>query len=156
MGYSPERINPGDKERPLRSIKKITSGSTQAAAREIDALYSTIIEVGTYMAPSIKIAEAAKVIENTQRDVNIALVNELSVLFHKLDIDTNEVLDAACTKWNFINFRPGLVGGHCIGVDPNYLAHKTKEVGNHTEIISAGRRINDSMAEYSSELFVKA
>jgi UDP-N-acetyl-D-galactosamine dehydrogenase len=154
-GYSPERINPGDKERRLTTIKKVTSGSTPAVAEEIDALYASIITAGTHKASSIKVAEAAKVIENTQRDVNIALMNELSLIFHKLRIDTHEVLLAAGTKWNFLPFRPGLVGGHCIGVDPYYLTHKAQEVGYHPEVILAGRRINDSMARHVADETVK-
>lgn len=158
-GYSPERINPGDKEHRLKSIKKITSGSTPEIAEKIDALYQTIITAGTHKASSIKVAEAAKIIENTQRDVNIALINELALIFKKLNIDTEEVLEAASTKWNFIPFRPGLVGGHCIGVDPYYLTHKSIEVGYHPEMILAGRRLNDSMgklvAEQVSKLMTK-
>jgi len=154
-GYSPERINPGDKEHRLPSIKKVTSGSTPAIADEVDALYAQIITAGTHKASSIKVAEAAKVIENTQRDVNIALMNELSLIFHKLGIDTLEVLQAAGTKWNFLPFRPGLVGGHCIGVDPYYLTHKAQEVGYHPEVILAGRRINDSMASHVADETVK-
>lgn len=154
-GYSPERINPGDKEHRLPSIKKVTSGSTPAIADEVDALYSSIIVAGTHKASSIKVAEAAKVIENTQRDVNIALMNELSLIFHKLGIDTQEVLIAAGTKWNFLPFRPGLVGGHCIGVDPYYLTHKAQEVGYHPEVILAGRRINDSMSRHVADETVK-
>jgi len=144
-GYSPERINPGDKEHRITTIKKVTSGSTPEVAIAIDELYQEIITAGTYMANSIKVAEAAKVIENTQRDVNIALINELALIFNKLDIDTEAVLDAAGTKWNFLPFRPGLVGGHCIGVDPYYLTHKSLEVGYNPEMILAGRRINDDM-----------
>jgi len=147
-GYSPERINPGDKEHGVTTIMKVTSGSTPEIADKIDALYKTIITAGTHKASSIKVAEAAKVIENTQRDVNIALINELALLFNKLDIDTEEVLKAAGTKWNFLPFRPGLVGGHCIGVDPYYLTHKAIEVGYHPEMILAGRRLNDSMGGY--------
>jgi UDP-N-acetyl-D-galactosamine dehydrogenase len=147
-GYSPERINPSDKEHRLPTIKKVTSGSTPEIATAVDALYGQIIVAGTHKASSIKVAEAAKVIENTQRDVNIALMNELSLIFHRLGIDTLEVLEAAGTKWNFLSFRPGLVGGHCIGVDPYYLTHKAQEVGYHPEVILAGRRINDSMGEY--------
>ena len=147
-GYSPERINPGDKEHRLVNIQKVTSGSTPKVAHEIDDLYKSIINVGTYMAESIRVAEAAKVIENTQRDVNIALINELSVIFNRLDIDTESVLKAAATKWNFLSFKPGLVGGHCIGVDPYYLTHKAKEVGYKPEMILAGRRLNDSMGSY--------
>ena len=154
-GYSPERINPGDKEHRLPSIKKVTSGSTPYVADVIDKLYKQIIIAGTHRASSIKVAEAAKVIENTQRDVNIALMNELSLIFHKLGIDTLEVLQAAGTKWNFLPFRPGLVGGHCIGVDPYYLTHKAQEVGYHPEVILAGRRINDSMASYVADETVK-
>ncbi|WP_300557197.1 Vi polysaccharide biosynthesis UDP-N-acetylglucosamine C-6 dehydrogenase TviB [Limnohabitans sp. Rim8] len=154
-GYSPERINPGDKEHRLPTIKKVTSGSTPAIADEVDALYAAIITAGTHKASSIKVAEAAKVIENTQRDVNIALMNELSLIFHKLGIDTQEVLIAAGTKWNFLPFRPGLVGGHCIGVDPYYLTHKAQEVGYHPEVILAGRRINDSMARHVADETVK-
>lgn len=154
-GYSPERINPGDKERRLPTIKKVTSGSTPAIAEEVNALYAAIITAGTYKASSIKVAEAAKVIENTQRDLNIALMNELSLIFHRLGIDTLEVLEAAGTKWNFLPFRPGLVGGHCIGVDPYYLTHKAQEVGYHPEVILAGRRINDSMAAHVADETVK-
>jgi UDP-N-acetyl-D-galactosamine dehydrogenase len=154
-GYSPERINPGDKEHRLPTIKKVTSGSTPAVAEEVDRLYQQIITAGTHKASSIKVAEAAKVIENTQRDVNIALMNELSLIFHKLGIDTLEVLQAAGTKWNFLPFRPGLVGGHCIGVDPYYLTHKAQEMGYHPEVILAGRRINDSMASYVADETVK-
>lgn len=154
-GYSPERINPGDKEHRLPSIKKVTSGSTPETADEVNALYASIIKAGTHKASSIKVAEAAKVIENTQRDVNIALMNELSLIFHKLDIDTQEVLIAAGTKWNFLPFRPGLVGGHCIGVDPYYLTHKAQEVGYHPEVILAGRRINDSMSRHVADETVK-
>jgi UDP-N-acetyl-D-galactosamine dehydrogenase len=148
VGYSPERINPGDKAHRLTTIKKVTSGSTPDAARFIDRLYGSIISAGTHNASSIKVAEAAKVIENTQRDLNIALMNELSLIFKRLDIDTLEVLEAAGTKWNFLPFRPGLVGGHCIGVDPYYLTHKAEEIGYHAEIILAGRRINDRMATH--------
>lgn len=154
-GYSPERINPGDKEHRLPNIKKITSGSTLEVAEEVDQLYCQIITAGTHKASSIKVAEAAKVIENTQRDVNIALMNELSLIFHKLGIDTLEVLQAAGTKWNFLPFRPGLVGGHCIGVDPYYLTHKAQEVGYHPEVILAGRRINDSMPSHVADETVK-
>jgi UDP-N-acetyl-D-galactosamine dehydrogenase len=154
-GYSPERINPGDKEHRLPTIKKVTSGSTPAVAEEVDQLYKQIITAGTHKASSIKVAEAAKVIENTQRDVNIALMNELSLIFHKLGIDTLEVLQAAGTKWNFLPFRPGLVGGHCIGVDPYYLTHKAQEVGYHPEVILAGRRINDSMASHVADETIK-
>lgn len=154
-GYSPERINPGDKEHRLPTIKKVTSGSTPEVAEAVDQLYKQIITAGTHKASSIKVAEAAKVIENTQRDVNIALMNELSLIFHKLGIDTLEVLQAAGTKWNFLPFRPGLVGGHCIGVDPYYLTHKAQEVGYHPEVILAGRRINDSMASHVADETVK-
>lgn len=154
VGYSPERINPGDRERRLSSIVKVTSGSTPQAAVFIDGLYGRIITAGTHLAPSIRVAEAAKVIENTQRDVNIALINELALLFHKLDIDTNDVLAASGTKWNFLPFSPGLVGGHCIGVDPYYLTHKAEEVGYHAQVILAGRRINDSMGSYVAEQVV--
>jgi UDP-N-acetyl-D-galactosamine dehydrogenase len=154
-GYSPERINPGDKEHRLPTIKKVTSGSTPFVAEEVDQLYRQIITAGTHKASSIKVAEAAKVIENTQRDVNIALMNELCLIFRKLGIDTLEVLQAAGTKWNFLPFRPGLVGGHCIGVDPYYLTHKAQEVGYHPEVILAGRRINDSMANYVADETVK-
>ena len=155
IGYSPERINPGDKEHGLTNICKITSGSTPAAAEVIDRLYGTIVKAGTYRASSIRVAEAAKVIENTQRDVNIALINELALLFNRLGIDTEEVLQAAGTKWNFLAFRPGLVGGHCIGVDPYYLTHKAQEIGQHTEMILAGRRINDQMGTYVAGEVVK-
>jgi UDP-N-acetyl-D-galactosamine dehydrogenase len=154
-GYSPERINPGDKQHRLPSIQKVTSGSTPDVAEEVDQLYKQIITAGTHKASSIKVAEAAKVIENTQRDVNIALMNELSLIFHKLGIDTLEVLQAAGTKWNFLPFRPGLVGGHCIGVDPYYLTHKAQEIGYHPEVILAGRRINDSMASHVADETVK-
>lgn len=154
VGYSPERINPGDRERRLASIVKVTSGSTPEAAARIDAIYARIITAGTHPAPSIRVAEAAKVIENTQRDVNIALVNELALLFGKLGIDTNDVLAAAGTKWNFLPFRPGLVGGHCIGVDPYYLTHKAEEVGYHPQVILAGRRINDGMGTYVADQVV--
>ncbi len=148
VGYSPERINPGDKAHRVTTIVKVTSGSTQEAAEFVDQLYQSIIPAGTHKASSIKVAEAAKVIENTQRDVNIALINELAMLFHKLGLDTLEVLAAAGSKWNFLPFRPGLVGGHCIGVDPYYLTHKAQAIGHHPEIILAGRRINDAMGEY--------
>ena len=147
-GYSPERINPGDKVNTLTKIKKITSGSTPEVAKAVDELYASIITAGTYPATSLRVAEAAKVIENTQRDLNIALVNELSVIFDRLGIDTTEVLEAAGSKWNFLPFRPGMVGGHCIGVDPYYLTHKAEEVGYHPQVILAGRRINDNMARY--------
>ena len=154
-GYSPERINPGDKEHRLPSIKKVTSGSTPEVAHFVDALYRSIVKAGTHKASSIRVAEAAKVIENTQRDVNIALINELALLFNRLGIDTEEVLLAAGSKWNFLPFRPGLVGGHCIGVDPYYLTHKAQEVGFHPEMILAGRRLNDSMANYVAGQVVK-
>ncbi|PKP51756.1 MAG: nucleotide sugar dehydrogenase [Bacteroidetes bacterium HGW-Bacteroidetes-1] len=155
VGYSPERINPGDKVHTLTTIKKVTSGSTVETGKEVDALYKEIITAGTYLAPSIKVAEAAKVIENSQRDINIAFVNELSKIFNKMGIDTLEVLEAAGTKWNFLPFKPGLVGGHCIGVDPYYLAQKAQEVGYHPEIILAGRRLNDGMGAYVAGEVVK-
>ena len=155
VGYSPERINPGDKEHRVSTIMKVTSGSTPEAADFVDELYRRIITAGTHKAPSIRVAEAAKVIENTQRDVNIALINELAILFNKLSIDTEDVLNAAGTKWNFLPFRPGLVGGHCIGVDPYYLTHKAQAVGHHPEIILAGRRLNDSMGAYVAAKLVK-
>jgi UDP-N-acetyl-D-galactosamine dehydrogenase len=154
-GYSPERINPGDKEHTVTKILKITSGSTPQIADIIDKLYKSIITAGTHKAPSIKVAEAAKVIENSQRDINIAFVNELSKIFNLIGIDTNDVLEAAGTKWNFLKFKPGLVGGHCIGVDPYYLAQKAQEVGYHPEIILAGRRLNDSMGQYVATEVVK-
>jgi UDP-N-acetyl-D-galactosamine dehydrogenase len=154
-GYSPERINPGDKQHTVTKIKKITSGSTLDAADKVDALYSTIIVAGTHKASSIKVAEAAKVIENAQRDINIAFVNELAKIFNKLNIDTHEVLEASATKWNFLPFKPGLVGGHCIGVDPYYLAQKAQEEGYHPEIILAGRRLNDGMGAYVANEVVK-
>jgi UDP-N-acetyl-D-glucosamine/UDP-N-acetyl-D-galactosamine dehydrogenase len=154
-GYSPERINPGDKEHRLPSIKKVTSGSTPEVADFVDKLYRSVVTAGTHKASSIRVAEAAKVIENTQRDVNIALINELALLFNRLGIDTEEVLLAAGSKWNFLPFRPGLVGGHCIGVDPYYLTHKAQEVGFHPEMILAGRRLNDSMANYVAGQIVK-
>lgn len=154
-GYSPERINPGDKVNTLTKIRKITSGSTPEIAREVDELYSSIITAGTFTATSIKVAEAAKVIENTQRDLNIALVNELSVIFDRLSIDTIEVLEAAGSKWNFLPFRPGMVGGHCIGVDPYYLTHKAEEVGYNPQVILAGRRINDNMSRYAARNVIK-
>ena len=149
-GYSPERINPGDKVNTLTKIKKITSGSTPAVAKLVDQLYQEIIQAGTYPASSLKVAEAAKVIENSQRDLNIAFVNELSVIFERIGIDTLEVLEAAGSKWNFMPFRPGMVGGHCIGVDPYYLTHKAEELGYHPQVILAGRRINDNMARYAA------
>jgi UDP-N-acetyl-D-galactosamine dehydrogenase len=148
LGYSPERINPGDKEHRLVDIKKVTSGSTPEAAAYVDSLYKSIIRAGTFCTSSIRVAEAAKVIENTQRDINIALVNELALIFNRMNLDTHEVLEAAGTKWNFLDFRPGLVGGHCIGVDPYYLTHKAQEIGYHPQIILAGRRINDDMGAY--------
>ena len=154
-GYSPERINPGDKINTLTKIKKITSGSNPEIAQEINDLYSSIIVAGTHLAPSIKVAEAAKVIENTQRDLNIAFVNELSVIFERLNIDTLEVLEAAGSKWNFLPFRPGMVGGHCIGVDPYYLTHKAEQVGYNPQVILSGRRINDNMAKYAARAVVK-
>uniref|UniRef100_UPI004048EC82 nucleotide sugar dehydrogenase n=1 Tax=Flavobacterium sp. TaxID=239 RepID=UPI004048EC82 len=154
-GYSPERINPGDKEHTVTKILKVTSGSNPEIARKVDELYKTIITAGTYKASSIKVAEAAKVIENSQRDINIAFVNELSKIFNLIGVDTNEVLEAAGTKWNFLSFKPGLVGGHCIGVDPYYLAQKAQEVGYHPEIILAGRRLNDSMGKYVATEVVK-
>lgn len=154
-GYSPERINPGDKLHRVTNILKITSGSTPETADFVDEVYNLIIEAGTYKAPSIKVAEAAKVIENTQRDVNIALINELALIFNKLGIDTEDVLKAAGTKWNFLPFRPGLVGGHCIGVDPYYLTHKAQSIGLHPEIILAARRLNDRMGEYVATQLVK-
>ncbi len=150
-GYSPERINPGDKEHRVTTIKKVTAGSTPEIATEVDELYQEIIIAGTHKASSIKVAEAAKVIENTQRDVNIALINELALIFNKLDIDTESVLEVAGTKWNFLSFRPGLVGGHCIGVDPYYLTHKAIEVGYNPEMILAGRRLNDNMGSYVAD-----
>jgi UDP-N-acetyl-D-glucosamine/UDP-N-acetyl-D-galactosamine dehydrogenase len=155
LGYSPERINPGDRQHRLPDIQKVTSGSNPAAAAYIDDLYARFITAGTHLASSIRVAEAAKVIENTQRDVNIALINELAILFNTLDIDTDEVLAAAGTKWNFLPFRPGLVGGHCIGVDPYYLTHKAQEVGHHPEMILAGRRVNDSMGPYVADEVIR-
>jgi UDP-N-acetyl-D-galactosamine dehydrogenase len=155
-GYSPERINPGDKEHRVTNIKKVTSGSTPEVANLVDALYNQIILVGTHKAPSIKVAEAAKVIENTQRDLNIALINELALIFNKMDIDTEAVLQAAGSKWNFLPFRPGLVGGHCIGVDPYYLTHKAQSIGYYPEVILAGRRLNDGMGAYVASQLVKA
>ena len=154
-GYSPERINPGDKTHRVVNIRKVTSGSTPEVAQVVDALYNEIIVAGTYKATSIKVAEAAKVIENTQRDVNIALINELALIFNKMGIDTEEVLNAAGTKWNFLPFRPGLVGGHCIGVDPYYLTHKAQSIGLHPEIILAARRLNDRMGEYVATQLIK-
>jgi len=155
-GYSPERINPGDKEHRVTTIKKVTSGSTPEVAERVDALYREIVTAGTHKAPSIKVAEAAKVIENTQRDLNIALINELALIFNKMGIDTEAVLQAAGTKWNFLPFRPGLVGGHCIGVDPYYLTHKAQSIGYHPEVILAGRRVNDGMGAYVAAQLIKA
>ncbi|KPV39578.1 Vi polysaccharide biosynthesis protein VipA/TviB [Thiohalorhabdus denitrificans] len=155
VGYSPERINPGDKNHRLTSIPKVTAGSTPKTAEFVDELYGRVVTAGTHQASSIQVAEAAKVIENTQRDVNIALVNELALLFNRLGIDTEEVLAAAGTKWNFLPFRPGLVGGHCIGVDPYYLTHKAQEIGHHPEMILAGRRINDGMGPYIADATIK-
>lgn len=154
-GYSPERINPGDKEHTVEKIKKVTSGSTPEIAEFVNALYSSVIKAGTHLAPSIKVAEASKVIENSQRDINIAFVNELAKIFNRMGIDTTAVLEAAGTKWNFLKFKPGLVGGHCIGVDPYYLAQKAQEYGYHPEIILAGRRMNDGMGEYVASQVVK-
>jgi UDP-N-acetyl-D-galactosamine dehydrogenase len=154
-GYSPERINPGDKEHTVEKILKVTSGSTPEIGKVVDDLYKSVIVAGTHLAPSIKVAEAAKVIENSQRDINIAFVNELAKIFNLMNIDTHEVLKAAGTKWNFLPFKPGLVGGHCIGVDPYYLAQKAQEYGYHPEIILAGRRLNDSMGEYVASQVVK-
>lgn len=156
VGYSPERINPGDKQHRLTTILKVTSGSTPEVADFVDELYRSIVSAGTYKAPSIRVAEAAKVIENTQRDLNIALINELAIIFNRLGIDTEEVLKAAGTKWNFLPFRPGLVGGHCIGVDPYYLTHKAQQIGFHPEVILAGRRVNDGMGAYVAGQMVKA
>ncbi len=155
VGYSPERINPGDKEHTLDKILKVTAGSTPEIGKQVDALYKAVITAGTHLAPTIKVAEAAKVIENSQRDINIAFVNELAKIFNLMDIDTNDVLEAAGTKWNFLPFRPGLVGGHCIGVDPYYLAQKAQEMGYHPEIILAGRRMNDSMGKYVASEVIK-
>lgn len=155
-GYSPERINPGDKEHSITSIKKVTSGSTPEIALEIDKLYNEIIDAGTHLTENIKIAEAAKVIENTQRDLNIALINELAIIFNKMGLDTQAVLNAAGSKWNFLPFRPGLVGGHCIGVDPYYLTHKSEAIGYHAQIILAGRRLNDEMGSYIANRLIKA
>ena len=155
VGYSPERINPGDKNHTVRDIIKVTSGSTEDTALFVDALYATIVTAGTYRAKDIKTAEAAKVIENVQRDVNIALVNDLAILFDKLGLDSSDVIDASATKWNFLPFRPGLVGGHCIGVDPYYLTYKAQQVGHHPEIILAGRRINDDMSSFAAAKLFK-
>jgi len=154
-GYSPERINPGDKEHTVTKILKVTAGSTPKIGKKVDELYASVITAGTHLAPTIKVAEAAKVIENSQRDINIAFINELAIIFNKLDIDTNAVLDAASTKWNFLPFKPGLVGGHCIGVDPYYLTHKAQQVGHNPEIILAGRRINDNMGIYVANQVIK-
>ena len=154
-GYSPERINPGDKEHTVTKILKVTAGSTPEIGKKVDELYASIITAGTHLAPTIKVAEAAKVIENSQRDINIAFVNELAIIFNKLDIDTNAVLEAAGTKWNFLPFKPGLVGGHCIGVDPYYLTHKAQQVGYNPEIILAGRRLNDNMGIYVANQVIK-
>jgi UDP-N-acetyl-D-galactosamine dehydrogenase len=154
-GYSPERINPGDKEHTVEKIKKVTSGSTPETGQKVDALYSSVIIAGTHLAPTIRVAEAAKVIENSQRDINIAFVNELAKIFNRMGIDTQDVLEAAATKWNFLPFKPGLVGGHCIGVDPYYLAQKAQEYGYHPEIILAGRRMNDGMGEYIASQVVR-
>lgn len=154
-GYSPERINPGDKEHRITNILKVTSGSNEATSNTVDAFYNSFITAGTHQAPSIKVAEAAKVIENSQRDINIAFVNELAQIFDKLDIDTSEVLEAAGTKWNFLPFRPGLVGGHCIGVDPFYLTQKAESVGHHPQVILSGRKINDHMGQYVAQKLIK-
>jgi len=156
VGYSPERINPGDKTRRLADIVKVTSGSTPEVAAQVDALYRQVVQAGTHPAPSIRVAEAAKVIENSQRDINIALINELAMIFNRMGIDTEAVLQAAGSKWNFLNFRPGLVGGHCIGVDPYYLTHKAESLGYHPEILLAGRRLNDGMGAYVAGEMVKA
>lgn len=156
VGYSPERINPGDKQPRFETITKVTSGSTAESAEFIDGLYRSVVTAGTHLAPSIKVAEAAKVIENTQRDVNIALINELALIFNRLGIDTHDVLEAAGTKWNFLKFQPGLVGGHCIGVDPYYLTHKAQEIGYHPEVILAGRRLNDAMGEYVAGQLIRS
>lgn len=156
VGYSPERINPGDKDHRFETICKVTSGSTPEAAKFVDGLYSQVVNAGTHLAPSIKVAEAAKVIENTQRDINIALINELALVFNRLGIDTQAVLEAAGTKWNFLRFQPGLVGGHCIGVDPYYLTHKAEAIGYHPELILAGRRLNDSMGGYVASQLIMA
>ena len=155
VGYSPERINPGDKEHTIDKILKVTSGSTPEIAKQIDSLYASVITAGTYLAPSIKVAEAAKVIENSQRDINIAFVNELAKIFNLMGIDTHDVLEAAGTKWNFLPFKPGLVGGHCIGVDPYYLAQKAQQYGYHPEIILTGRRMNDGMGKYVASEVIK-
>ena len=154
-GYSPERINPGDKEHTVTKIKKVTAGSTPDVGKKVDELYASIITAGTHLAPTIKVAEAAKVIENSQRDINIAFVNELAIIFNKLNVNTNDVLEAASTKWNFLPFKPGLVGGHCIGVDPYYLTHKAQQIGYNPEIILAGRRLNDNMGIYVANQVIK-
>ncbi|AUN93889.1 Vi polysaccharide biosynthesis UDP-N-acetylglucosamine C-6 dehydrogenase TviB [Pseudazoarcus pumilus] len=156
VGYSPERVNPGDREHRIENILKVTSGSSPEAAERVDRLYATIVSAGTHCAPSIRVAEAAKVIENTQRDLNIALINELAIIFARMGLDTQAVLEAAGTKWNFLPFRPGLVGGHCIGVDPYYLTHKAQAIGHHPEIILAGRRLNDAMGAWVASQLVKA
>ena len=156
VGYSPERINPGDRERTLTRIVKVVAGDTPETLERVASMYGSIITAGVYKVSSIKVAEAAKVIENTQRDLNIALMNELSLIFHRMDIDTTEVLEAAGTKWNFLPFRPGLVGGHCIGVDPYYLTHKADKLGYHPQVILAGRRINDGMGKFIAEQTVKS
>lgn len=156
VGYSPERINPGDQSRRLADIIKVTSGSTPAVAKQVDALYREVVTAGTHLAPSIRVAEAAKVIENSQRDINIALINELAMIFNRMGIDTEAVLQAAGSKWNFLNFRPGLVGGHCIGVDPYYLTHKAESLGYHPDILLAGRRLNDGMGTYVAQQMIKA
>jgi len=155
VGYSPERINPGDKLRPLTKIKKVTSGSTPEIAEVVDQLYQTIIEAGTHRAPSLKVAEASKAIENAQRDVNISFVNELALIFDKVGIDTTDVIEAAATKWNFLSYKPGLVGGHCIGVDPYYLAHKAESLGYHPQVILSGRRVNDQMGMFVANKVIK-
>ena len=155
VGYSPERVNPGDKEHAINRVVKVVSGSTPEVAQMVKDVYDSIVEVGTYMTSSIRVAEAAKVIENTQRDINIAFVNELYKIFRLMDIDTHEVLEAASTKWNFMPFKPGLVGGHCIGVDPYYLAQKAQEIGYHPELILAGRRVNDGMGDYYAHEIVR-
>lgn len=154
-GYSPERINPGDKVNTLTKIKKVTSGSTPEIAEIVDRLYASIIVAGTYKAPNIKVAEASKAIENAQRDVNISFVNELALIFDRIGIDTNDVIEAAATKWNFLKYKPGLVGGHCIGVDPYYLAHKASSLGYHAEVILSGRRVNDNMGMFVANKVVK-
>lgn len=154
-GYSPERINPGDKVNTLTKIKKVTSGSTPGIAEVVDCLYKSIIEAGTYMAPSLKVAEASKAIENAQRDVNISFVNELALIFDRMGIDTNDVIEAAATKWNFLRYKPGLVGGHCIGVDPYYLAHKAESLGYHPQVILSGRRVNDNMGMFVANKVIK-